>query len=82
MRISAKEHPSPPNFALRGLFNISNSLMWEETLYDANGLHYGTKGDSYSNRALVSTLRSLYTCIYCVEYIIMPVIDCYNRIKK
>ena len=69
--ISAREHPSAPNFALRGLFNISNGVMWKETLCDANGPHYGTRSDTYSNRALVSSfsiVRSLYTCIYYVEY--------------
>jgi len=51
LRISAREHPSAPNFALKGLFNINNGLMWKETLCDKNGPCYGTKCDCYSNRA-------------------------------
>ena len=39
-----------------------------ETLCDANGPRYGTRSDSYSNKALISILRSLCTCIYYVEY--------------
>ena len=42
--------------------------MWKQTLCDANVPRYGTKSDSYSNRALISILRSLCTCIYYEEY--------------
>jgi len=41
--------------------------MWKQTLCDANGLRYGTRSDSYSNRALISISRSLYM-IYYEEY--------------
>ena len=57
-----------PTFSLRCLFSISNGLMWKQTLCDTNGPHYGTRSDSYSNKALISILRSLCACIYYVEY--------------
>jgi len=69
----SKGAPVSPNFALKGIFNMSTGLMykWKETSCDANGPCYSTKCDCYSNRALKFSsliISSFCTCIYYVQY--------------